>query len=425
MKSNIRALVLVAITVFAINSHFLFAQSGKKPEQEQIKDPFKKKNQRPSPHPSPEATEGTATPPDMVGKPDSQDVVKVTTNLVPVEATVYHKKTKQLIKNLPKERFAVFEDGIQKEVTYFSASEAPITVTLVVEYSKLGELLGFYGVNQGGNQRQVPGKFEVLMPMSKFLSEFIKPPNDYASVIAFDLRPTPITDFTNDPNRIQQVINFLLVNHPAFSDSNLFDALQLSLIGGTADSVALENSQQEKSEYAGMATIQGRHKAIILVACGIDTFSKINYDDARKIAQNAGVPIYIIQTGQMFFDQYGDSRALDPGQWGVLVTGGIRLDKMMFLQAQNSMRTFAKETGGHHYLLRRLDELPAQLNEINESLRHQYSLGYNPGDIRDGKQHKIIVKVDIDGDGKFDDKEIKDYEISHRRYYNSPKPDKK
>ena len=32
-------------------------------------------------------------------------------------------------------------------------------------------------------------------------------------------------------------------------------------------------------------------------------------------------------------------------------------------------------------------------------MRNQYSLGYRPGERRDGKQHKIVVKVDVDGDG--------------------------
>jgi hypothetical protein len=35
--------------------------------------------------------------------------------------------------------------------------------------------------------------------------------------IAFDIRPTPITDFTNDPNRIRQTIDILLRNSPRFA----------------------------------------------------------------------------------------------------------------------------------------------------------------------------------------------------------------
>jgi uncharacterized lipoprotein YbaY len=64
-------------------------------------------------------------------------------------------------------------------------------------------------------------------------------------------------------------------------------------------------------------------------------------------------------------------------------------------------------------------ELPKVLQSINALLRSQYSLAFNPGDVRDGKQHKLQVKVDVDGDGTFDDKE---YVVQARQFYNSPKP---
>ena len=82
------------------------------------------------------------------------------------------------------------------------------------------------------------------------------------------------------------------------------------------------------------------------------------------------------------------------------------------------MRTFAKETGGAYFPFTFEGELPNVLNSINAMLRSQYSLGYNPGDRRDGKQHKIVVKVDVNGDGQYDDKE---FVVQSRQFYNAPK----
>jgi hypothetical protein len=76
-----------------------------------------------------------------------------------------------------------------------------------------------------------------------FLTQFIKPPDDYVTVVAFDIRPTPLTDFTNDPTRIGAVINLLLRNQPAFRETNLFDALKFVLVGGRGDSVVLDDSK--------------------------------------------------------------------------------------------------------------------------------------------------------------------------------------
>jgi len=63
--------------------------------------------------------------------------------------------------------------------------------------------------------------------------------------------------------------------------------------------------------------------------------------------------------------------------------------------------------------------LPKVLENINALLRSQYSLAFNPGEVHDGKQHKLDVKVDIDGDGTYDDKE---FVVQARKFYNAPKP---
>jgi len=368
-----------------------------------------KKNKRPTEQTDEQKQE--PLPPELLGKPQDAEKVSVTTNLVNVDAVVYNKKTGQPAMSLKKENFAIFVDGVKKEITNFATPEAPITITLVVEYSKLAETLGYYGSN--GMER---GQNEVIRPTAMFISKFITP-QDYVSIIAYDMRPTPLTDFTNNPQRLQLVISLLLRNSPAFSESNLFDALKLTLVGGRADSVVLEDSKESTAEYAGMVAVPGgRRRAVLLVSSGLDTFSKINMDQARKIVQNAGIPIYIVGTGQMFVKKFGDN--MDPGRGSSI--RGIPIDRMTFLQADNTMKTFAKESGGTFFPVTFEGELPAVLGSINAMLRSQYSLGFKPEDVHDGKSHKIVVKVDVDGDGQYDDKA---YVVKAREIYNAPKPD--
>jgi VWFA-related protein len=334
--------------------------------------------------------------------------VSISTQIVNVDAVVYHKKSGQIVTDLKKANFAIFADGTQQTITNFSTPEAPITVAMVVEYSKWSEMFGLYG-----SRGYEPGTYEVIRPTAMFLSQFIKPPDDYVSVVAFDIRPTPLTDFTNDPGRLQQVVTLLLRNTPAFRETNLFDALKCVLVGGRGDSVVLEESKSEKSDYAGLASVQGRRRAVLLVASGIDTFSKINYGDARKVLQNAGVPVYIIGTANLFKKIYGDQLPATDSMLGMP-------GRMSWLQADNTLQTFAKETGGAYFPVTFEGELPKVLNSINALLRSQYSLAFNPGDVRDGKQHKLQVRVDVNGDGTYDDKE---FVVQARQYYNSPKPD--
>ena len=401
-------LVITGLSIFVVAERSpTFSQARRQPPQSD-----QKKNKRPAEGQQTETGEKQEPlPPDVVNKAQDVEKLSVTTNIVNVDAVVYNKKTGQPMINLKKDNFAIYVDGVKKDLSNFSTPEAPITLSLVVEFSKLGEILGYYG--SGGME---PGQNEVIRPTAIFLSQFMTPA-DFVSVIAYDMRPTPLTDFTNNPQRIQQVIALLLHNQPAFTETNLFDALKLTLVGGRADAVVLEDSKERTSEYAGMVAVPGgRRRAVLLVASGIDTFSKINLDQARKIVQNAGIPIYIVGTGHLFMKKFGDS--MDPGRGANI--RGIPIDRMTFLQADNTLNTFAKESGGTYYPVTFEGELPNVLGSINAMLRSQYSLAFKPDDVHDGKPHKIVVRVDVDGDGQYDDKV---YVVKAREIYNAPKPD--
>ncbi|HEV3469308.1 MAG TPA: VWA domain-containing protein [Pyrinomonadaceae bacterium] len=400
------ASVALALLLLAPLAPAALAQSRRVPPQAP-----QKKNQRPgqTPETKPGEQPQEPVPQDIV--PGPEETVKVATNIVNVEAVVINKRTKQIVPGLKQSNFAIFEDGLQRDITNFSTPDAPITVSVVLEFSKLGSFFGWAG--SGGRE---PGRYEVLRPLAAFISQVVRPPDDYVSVIAYDMRPTPLTDFTNDPARLNQVLTLLLRSRPASSEANLFDALKLTLVGGRADSVVLENREERTTEYGGMASLGGqRRKAVFLISSGIDTFSKINYDDARKIAQNAGVPIYIIGTSELFFKKYGDRMPAEDGLLGATQPG-----RMTMLQARNALRTFAEETGGFYIPVTFEGEIPSALHTINVLMRNQYSLAYSPGAARDpkAKRRKIVVKVDVDGDGNYDEK---DYEVRARQYYNPPK----
>src|SRR3954468_19457889 len=349
-----RSLLLVLAVAAGLglaSSSLVLSQSRRQPPSSD-----QKKNKRPDEKPE----SGEPTPADITGKQQEAEKIATTTNLVNVDAVVYNKKTRQPQINLKQGNFAIFVDGVKKDITNFSTPEAPITATLVVEYSKTMERIGLMG--NGGMDY---GQMEGIRPTAIFLSQFITPA-DYVSVIAYDMRPTPLTDFTNNPQRIQQVIQLLLHNQPAFSESNLYDALKLTLVGGRADSVVLEDTKERTMEYSGMASVPGgRRKAVLLIATGLDTFSKINMDQMRKIVQNSGIPIYIIGVGQLFVKKYADQ--MDPGRGSNI--GGIPMDRMTFLQAENTMKTFAKESGGMYFPVTFDGELPEVLGSINAMLR--------------------------------------------------------
>jgi Ca-activated chloride channel family protein len=402
LHSRLASLLFVFALMLGSVAAPAFAQS--KPQRVEPRG-SDKKNQRPKPKTpeelKAEEEERKRLEEEKKAIPEA-GVITVDTDIVNVDAVVLNRKTGQIITGLKKENFGIFEDGVKQEISNFATPDSPITVTLVLEYSKWTER---FGRASGGYFE--PGVYETVRPVAQFLTSFIKPPNDYASVIAFDLRPTPITDFTNDPGRIRETINLLLRNSPAFRENNLFDAIKFSLIGGRGDSVVLENSEARQSDYGGMVSVKSKRRAIILVASGIDTFSKINFGDTRKIVQEAGIPLYIISTANLFCKRYCDY--LDPSR---VMPGDP--DRMTFLQAKNQMNTFAKESGGMHFEMTFESEIPQYLQSINSLLRSQYSLAYDLAQKHEpGKKYKLEVKVDVDGDGTYDDKQ---FVVQHRPF---------
>ncbi|MGH9844730.1 MAG: hypothetical protein ACREEM_38930, partial [Blastocatellia bacterium] len=226
----------------------------------------------------------------QVDKSQAPATIAIDTNVVNVEAVVYNKKTGGIIQNLKKEHFEIYEDGIKQEVENFANPEAPVTMVMLLEYSKLLDKIS-------PNPYFEPGRVEVLRPAYEFVNRFVQP-KDFISIVAYDIRPTPIVDFTDDRLKLAQAVNLLIRNNPAFSESNLFDSLKFVLRGGKGDAVVLEESKDkaETADYAGLYEVNAR-TAILLVSTGIDTFSKINYDEARKIVENSGVPVYVIGVG--------------------------------------------------------------------------------------------------------------------------------
>jgi Ca-activated chloride channel homolog len=269
----------------------------------------------------------------------STDAVTVT-----VDVSVLDNKG-HFIPNIPQGNFRLMEDNVPQKITSISKGEAPITIAMVIEFS--------------GRFQQVYSEpwYQTLQAAYGFVQTL--KPEDYVAIVAYDLRPEILSDFSTDRADAQDGLSRL--RFPGFSEANLFDAL-------------VDTAQR-------MQDIEGR-KAILVISSGIDTFSKLNYGETRKALQNAGVPIYAIGLMQAYRD--------------IMYSYGAISDSanMDFLQADNQLRTFTKETGGMAFFPRFYGQFPEIYRNISEVLRSQYVLTYTPSNTaRDGKFRKI--KVDL------------------------------
>ena len=262
------------------------------------------------------------------------------TNIVNVDVAILDNRGNP-IPRIPQGNFRILEDNVPQTVTQFATGQAPMTVALVIEFSN--RFQSYWG----------QGWYETLSAAYGFTQTLR--PDDYIAIIAYDLRTEILADFTNDKGKISEAMQRLRI--PGFSESNMFDA-----ITDTADR---------------MTKIEGR-KAILLITSGIDTFSRLTYDKTRKSLQESGIPVYSIGILQL-------ARQMQEAR------GGNMID---FLQGDNELRTFAKETGGQAFFPRFMAEMPNAFFAINQALRNQYSLGYSPtNQARDGKFRNITVQL--------------------------------
>lgn len=285
-------------------------------------------------------------------KQDLGNIPNFQTNVdvVTVDASVVDNRG-QFIPGIPAGNFRVLEDNVPQQVRSVTMGEAPLTIALLIEFSQHFQQLYSWAW------------FQTQQLMWEFASTLR--PEDYCAVIAFDIKPEILSDFTTNRQQTQEALQRMTI--PAWREANMFDA-----VTDTADR---------------MSGIEGR-KAILMLTSGIDTFSKITYDQARKKLQEAGVPVYSISLMGMqreLADDYG-------------MMGGMQ--RITFLQADNELRTFAKETGGAAFFPKFEGEYPQMFQAIHQALRNQYVITYSPSNkAHDGSFRKLKVEL-VDKEGK-------------------------
>jgi len=264
--------------------------------------------------------------------------ISVTVPVVSVDVVVTDNNGNYL-KDLKKENFRITEDGAVQTITNFAPSEAPITIVLLVEFSKLGyQFFTYNAVNWAAG----------------FLGTL--KPNDWVALETFNMRSNVEVDFTHNREELLQGLSSLYF--PPFSESNIFDAV----------SDVLDRIKDVKGK-----------KAVLVLASGIDTFSRLTLDQTLKRIRETDATIFTVGVAEQFFINQA------PGQFGQQLT---------YIQAQNQLKTFAAMTGGRSWLPRFDGEIPSIMQEVATSLRNQYSMAYSPtNEALDGKYRKI--KVDL------------------------------
>lgn len=247
-----------------------------------------------------------------------------------------------VIPGLKKENFRVLEDGQPQQITNFAPTDAPITMVILMEFS--ARFYGWFGYQ------------------AKYWSGALFPnlnQKDWVALVTFDMKPRTEVDFTQNKQEVEAAVYHLYF--PGFSESNLFDAL-------------LDTTDRLKD-------VKGK-KSILVLASGVDTFSRHTLDQTMKQLRGTDTTIFAVGLDRPLSNYLELHQSL----------GAMR--RMDFLQAENQLKTFSKMTGGMAWFPQFDGEIPGIMREVAAFLRHQYSLSYTPTNPNhDGKYRKIKVEL--------------------------------
>jgi Ca-activated chloride channel family protein len=238
------------------------------------------------------------------------------------------------VTDLDEGEFEVYEDGAKQRLTFFSRTQQPISLALLLDTSaSMDERMGIAQEAAIGFARQ----------MHK---------DDQAEVIDFDSQVRILQPFTNDAATLEKAIRQTTPN----GSTSLYNAIYISL--------------KELKKVRAATTSDIRRQAIVLLSDGDDTSSLIEFEEVLDLAKRSETAIYAI--------------GLRQGEIG----------RREFKEAEFVLKQLANETGGRAYFVTDARELPKIYQTIWDELSSQYSLAYSSGNPkRDGAWRRIQVRL--------------------------------
>ena len=246
----------------------------------------------------------------------------------------------KFVSGLVSSDFAVFEDGVQQDVSFFGATSVPLDLA-------------------------------ILLDTSASMSDKLKTAQQAAIGFVSTLRE-------DDRVSIIDIKDATKVLFPMGDDLSAARTAILSTTarGGTALYNGTYLALKEMTKLRRSAG-DVRRQAIVVLSDGDDTASHLSYDDVLGLAKESGIAIYTISLRSK-------TDVLRAAQAG----------RHYFSQSDFSMKALAQETGAKAYFPADISELSGVYASIAEELASQYALAYtskNPK--KDGGYRRVTVRV--------------------------------
>ena len=386
--------------------------------------------QQPQPQPSPTPSA-------------SDDVVRITTNLVQVDALVLDKKGRQVI-DLRPEDFEVFEDGRRQKITNFSyieldtsraaqpsapaapaEREAPPAPPVRLRPEQVRRTIALVVDDLGVSFESAK---MVRGALRKFVDEQMQP-GDLVAILRTTGGIGALQQFTSDKRQLYSAIERVRGSLIGRSGASTFGPLSsMGVEGGRRpveqnDSYGL-NTEDEINEFReelfaigtlgalnyvvrGLRDLPGR-KAVVLLSEGLPIFDTRGRSDRllealrrlTDLSNRAAVVIYTMDARGL--QPFGLTAADDVSRYSLDQLERILSDRRRsYFESQNGLNYLAQQTGG--MFIHDTNDLSGGFRRILEDQKGYYLIGYRPDEstfdpAQGGRRfHKISVKVNRSG----------------------------
>jgi VWFA-related protein len=286
------------------------------------------------------------SPADAPVEVDEDEVIKVETDLVTLNASVVERSSGRVITGLNQEDFKIVEDGVEQKIVHFEATNAPFDLLLLIDLS--------------GSTAKVTDIIRAAT--TRFVSA--TRPQDRIAIIAFSGTTTLVSPFTSNKSALIAAVNSM---QSPKGDTKLYDGINYAL------------------DYIDKESISTRRKAIIVMSDGLDSNlpnvtgsgSILSYKTVYSRAQEFDGMIYSIWTNTEYV-------ALSP----------LDIQPETFDLAYDQLYDLSEAGSGLFYEVEKLEDLAGIYEKVITDLGTVYSLSFNPTNKgRDGRLRQVRLHL--------------------------------
>ncbi|HEV7796531.1 MAG TPA: VWA domain-containing protein [Pyrinomonadaceae bacterium] len=370
-------------------------------------------------------------------RPNEEDVVRITTNLVQVDAVITDKSGRQIV-DLRSDEIQIEEDGRQQNITEFSYipldsrpappaetagdKNAPPVRSVPLRPEQVRRTIALVVDDLG---LSFESAHYVRQALKKFLDQQMQP-DDLVAIIRTAGGIGALQQFTSDKRLLYAAVEKVKWNPIGRAGMGAFAPIAANPIANAAAAVsgAEENIDQLRQDLftvgtlgainyivRGLRGLPGR-KSVLLMSDGISLYNRSDSTANQRIvtalrnltdlANRASVVIYTM-----------DARGLQPLNFTAADSGiGMDAEKSAedlnnrrtdFYESQNGLIYLAQQTGG--FAVRNNNDLSGGIKRVIDDQKGYYLIGYRPDestfDKAGGHRKFHNLKLRVTRPGKF------------------------